>query len=585
LRATRDCDEIWVLGGALMNWRCLVLLLGMGVVQSSSGAWLGICSDKPSGTTARLLAEYISPQKERTALLMDATPLPECTAVEIPFALESVVSGTLLSSATGAALKSGFALTGSHVGQQFKISDIAPDVEKADTGTIPLDVELIDQLGISAFSAEGRASASRSDGHITLECSPGHRPAGMVLHMPFLGLAHTIPLSVSVSYVSNGTFETGLSDARRTSIGDPLTLARLRAATASIKINVPRHGLDSDLVESFTIACPQRAARFELTSLQIKPKTERTGITSRASWIWQPDTWMNSPEALLDKFSRAGVGTLFVTIPINSREETVEHPNELKAFVNAATKRGMKIWAVVGDPGAVIESERAVFARYPAAYADYNANVPSSARLGGIQFDIEPYLNAGYTLNPAVWCEAYLDTLRQLKQASALPIEVDVPFWWVDQQTANGSLLDRLASVVDGVTVMNYRTDPVQIKHLAQPFLEWGMRHKRRVRIALESGPIPDEIQRHYHPARSGDMALVSVGSNQVLLAFDRMQSFPESSATVQLFQLSHATPVPGSATTFAGQHDALLKLLPDLEKLWGAWSSFAGTALHEFEP
>jgi len=49
--------------------------------------------------------------------------------------------------------------------------------------------------------------------------------------------------------------------------------------------------------------------------------------------------------------------------------------------------------------------------------------------------------------------------LRQLRQASALPIEVDVPFWWADQQTANGPLMDRLAAVVDGVTVMNYRTD------------------------------------------------------------------------------------------------------------------------------
>jgi hypothetical protein len=105
------------------------------------------------------------------------------------------------------------------------------------------------------------------------------------------------------------------------------------------------------------------------------------------------------------------------------------------------------------------------------------------------------------------------------------------------------------------------------------------------VRIALESGPIPDEEQRHYRPARSGDVALVAIGSNQVLLEFDRMQSFPESSPATQTFELSQATPAPGSATTFAGQHDALLKLLPELEKLWSAWPSFAGTALHEFEP
>jgi len=62
-----------------------------------------------------------------------------------------------------------------------------------------------------------------------------------------------------------------------------------------------------------------------------------------------------------------------VTVPINTQEASVEHAHELEAFVSAATKRGVNIWAVVGDPGAVIESERAVFARYPVAYARYNS--------------------------------------------------------------------------------------------------------------------------------------------------------------------------------------------------------------------
>ena len=554
-------------------------------MHTASGAWLGICNSNPPRATARLLAEYASPKKERTALFVDTAPLPDCSTVELPFPQESVLSGRLVSSASGTALKAGFALTGSLVGQQFQISDIVADVEKDEVNTIPLDVELIEQFDISAFGVEGRASASRGNERITLECGAGHRTAGMVLRMPFHGLPHAIPMSVSVTYFANGIFETGLSDTRRALKGDPLALVRLRAATASMQIDIPRRGLDSGLVKSFTIACPRQAARFELTSLKIKPKIERPVVASRASWIWQPDKWVNSPELLLEKFAEAGIGTLFITVPINTQEEAVEHPHELEAFVNAATKRGVKIWAVVGDPGAVIESERAVFAHYPVAYARYNSNVPVAAQLSGIQFDIEPYLNAGYALDPAPWYEAYLDTLRQLRQASALPIEVDVPFWWADQQTANGPLMDRLASVVDGVTVMNYRTAPAQIKHLAQPFLEWGVRQHRAVRIALESGPIPDEEQRHYQPARSGEVALVAIGSNQVLLEFDRMQSFPESSSTTQTFQLSHATPIPGSATTFAGQRDALLKLLPELEKLWSAWPSFAGTALHEFEP
>ena len=567
-----------------MDWRWLLLPLGMSTIQTASGAWMGICDTHPPSATARMLSDYLSPQQRHTALFLDSAPLPDCTAVEIPFAHESVVAGRLVSQTTGAALSSGLVLTGNFAGQQFQISDIAPAAQQERLETIPLDVELSSRSDVKSFGAEERASASHGAGGTTLECSAGHRAAGMVLHLPFRGLAHAIPLSVSISYAANGMFEVGLSDSQRTSKGNPLTLGKLSAGTATVQIDIPRRDLQADQIESFTFSCPQQAARFELTSLQIKPKARPAAPMPRASWIWQAEKWMESPESLLDRYSKAGIGTLFVTVPVNTQQQTVQQPQTLEAFVRAATQRGIKIWPVVGDPGMVMESERALLASYPAAYARYNANVPADARLGGIQFDIEPYLNPGYALDPSAWFEAYLATLQQLKQASALPIEVDVPFWWAGQQTAKGPLMERLATVVDGVTVMNYRTDPVQIRSLAQPFLDWGTQHRRTVRIALESGPIGDEMQRHYVPADSGDLALVTVGSNLVLLELDQMQSVPPSS-TARMFQFTHATPVPGSSTTFAGRRDALLGLLPELETSWSAWPSFAGMALHEFLP
>lgn len=142
--------------------------------------------------------------------------------------------------------------------------------------------------------------------------------------------------------------------------------------------------------------------------------------------------------------------------------------------------------------------------------------------------------------------------------------------------------MEKLAAVVDSVTVMNYRTDPAQIRRFAQPFLEWGVRHGRTtVRIALESGPIPDSVQRHYRSNRSGEAALIAIGAQRVLLEFDRAMYFHAA----QIFRFSHATPLPGNRTTFAGRNDVLLALLPGLERLWSAWPAFAGTALHEFEP
>jgi hypothetical protein len=52
----------------------------------------------------------------------------------------------------------------------------------------------------------------------------------------------------------------------------------------------------------------------------------------------------------------------------------------------------------------------------------------------------------------------------------------------------------------------------------------------------------------------------------------------------VQYFHYSGESTVGGNATTFSGQRDVLLKILPELEILWGHWNSFSGIALHEFE-
>jgi hypothetical protein len=566
-----------------MSLRWPMLVLSMIFVQTAQAAWLGICPAAPPGST--LLAVYSSPQRTSTALYVAEDPLQDCAAIELPFSSASIVSGRVISQRLLTALNPGFALTGRLAGQEFRISDVVPTVENAEMAVIPVGVELRDKLNVQAFGIEGRAVSSQHNGPISLECTAGHRAAGILLTMPFQGLPRAIPLSIKLEYVEDGTFEMGISDFRRTTLGDPLHLSKLPAAETTLSVAIPDRGLALDRVESFTITCPRQAAKFRLTSLKVQPKIERPVVASRALWVWQPDKWMQSPEALLNMAARVGVGMLYVNVPIELTERKVLHAQELEKFVTAANQRGVRVWAVVGDPGAVLESERETFSHYPIAYARYNSTVPGAARLAGIQFDIEPYLNAGYELDPAVWYEAYLETLRQLRAASTLPVDVAVPFWWADQQTVAGALMDRLVPVVDSITVMDYRTDPTEIRRFAQPFLEWGARHQRMVHIALESGPIPDEIQRHYLPSPSGEIALIQLGSYGVLLELDRTVSLPEPLPSVRTFHLSDATPAPGSATTFLGQKGELLKLLPELESLWSAWPSFAGAALHEFEP
>jgi hypothetical protein len=569
--------------GRHLKWSWIILPLCLSVTQAAATSWLGICKDIPAASTARVLTEYITPQNNRIQLLVNSVPILNCATVELPVSEEKITAGKFVSPNLEAGLQSGFSLSGMVVDNQFQINAIIPPEGKVSVKPYPLDVELGDQIKTITFGIEDRAIASAT-GAVTLECRPGKNAAGIILSLPMKGLSGSFPLSISLAYNADSDFEFGISDTLRVAKGDPLPVAKLHSNTKNIKIDIPDSNLNLDQIETFTISCPNITSKFALTSLKFIPKVSRPVAPERSFWVWQAQEWIQSPDSLLNKLNKNNIATLFLNVPIDLKQKTVLHKKELQVFINAATRQKIKIFAVVGDPGAVLENQRNVYTRYPEAYLKYNKSVSRSSRLAGIQFDIEPYLNAGYALDPQTWYAAYLDTLWQLKQKSLLPIDVAVPYWWADEQIFGVSLMDQLADKVDSVTVMNYRTRLDQIKTNAQPFLEWGMRNHHTVKIALESGPISDEIMQQYLPDAKGELALIKIHSHRVLLKFDQVLSFPEPITHVQYFHYSGESTVGGNATTFSGQRDVLLEILPELETLWENWTSFSGIALHEFK-
>ncbi|WP_171001684.1 hypothetical protein [Methylobacillus flagellatus] len=573
---------------------CTVSLLGLLMAEPASATWLSLCDANTLPPDAQVLASYASTSGSKRALVLTDTPL-QCNTVQLPVPASQVSDGRLLAPGLAKAIQQGFSLTGQQSADRFLVSEVAAPETTSDPSQLPLDVALLLQAKVVAFGHEERVNVSQHKGQLQLSCQAGHSPAGVVLQLPYRGLPGQVAMQIRAQYRASAGFEIGISDSQRQQRGDPLTLGALPAHqslaalaiaghTSSIPIPMPTQPLDTGSVQSFTIACPVQAATLALQDLRILP-AQPAKPPGRALWVWQPAAWMDEPHALLNKLNKAGADSVFITVPVDLDSGLVAQPDALAAFVKLARQQVVKVWAVVGDPGAVIADQRAAFARLPAAYRQYNRAVAADAQLAGVQFDIEPYLNPGYALDPAAWHEAYISTLTQLKQVADMPVDIAIPFWWATQATPQGMLLDRLAPLVDVVSVMNYRTQATQIKQLAQPFLEWAARHGRQVRIGLESGPIPDEVQRHYRPWQTGTALMVTLGAQQVLLQLTQPVTVKPAQAGLQPFRFSHETPVPGSATTFAGKRSALLALLPELETLWSAWPGFAGIALHEFEP
>ena len=156
-----------------------------------------------------------------------------------------------------------------------------------------------------------------------------------------------------------------------------------------------------------------------------------------------------------------------------------------------------------------------------------------------------------------------------------------VPSAWFDKE----DLLRKLARHADSLTVRNYRTDPDQIVRYAAPFLDWGMEHGKKVRIALEAGPAGAGVERQYRRAAQGDkgdLLLFEVGGQKVLVLLTVPASQKGEEVKATPYTLDDARDIAGAATTFHADKAALMHMLPRIEQRLGAWRSFGGVALHE---
>lgn len=442
-------------------------------------------------------------------------------------------------------------------------------------GAMPLGANLLEGMTARAFGVEERASATLQDGRLRIVCRPGTRPAGVVLQGPwYLPRANVV---LQAAFSGAGRFTWQAADARLAAREGAVDLGVVAAAN---KVDNARLALAPNLDRAswrqFTVLCPQEGGTLAVDALTLEPAAVASNRPPRSTWAWDRSEWRERGDALIDWAAGQGLGEVFVTVPL--LEGRVAEPEALAAFVRRAGARGIAVTAVEGDPHMVLPDQHAPSSARARAYAAYNAGAEPAARLTGMQFDVEPYLLPATVLDPAQRDRRFLELAAALRQASgSMTLEFVVPFWW----DAKRELLRELARHADGLAVMDYRTDPGQIQRFAAPFLDWGVEHGKRVRIALEAGPIAAEEQRRYRrvePGAKGDLLLTEHEGRQVLV----LLRAPGAYSKGRMYALGCSRIIDGSATTFNRDKAAMMRLLPQLETVFGAWKSFNGMALHE---
>lgn len=562
------------------GWIAWVVLIA--AAPRADAAWLALCDAGEPPPGARALQEYTDPRGHRRHLLISEARPEGCRAVQIAAAPADIRWAGLISPREASGIDSGVSLLGQEFGEGIRISEIIParpgPAEPTHPAAAPLGRNLIPDHQYRVFGKEGRAKVSVEDDALDLACAAGEAPAGLLLQSDGYRLDRDVRLRVRVDSSPGGGFGLGFSDAEDLGREAPRILGRLGAGTDVVTVEFPLPESIAPGRYAFSILCPDGPARMRLLGLVLQPAP---GLVppARSTWIWQAEAWIAKPGALLQQLENMGADTVFIAVPLDGDPLAVRDPMRLAQFIDDARRRRISVWVVEGDPRAVLpEGERHMAAR-GRALAAFNRGLPPDRRLAGVQYDIEPYLLPGFHLDTGRWLDRYLDTLTTLRRAAAMSMEVAIPFWWSDLETGDGPLLERLAGLVDGITVMNYRTDRDQILAGAAPFLAWGADHRRYVRIALEAGPIPAQTRWHFRPYDRGRLWRVELGRSSVLILLHG----PAANPVGPSYALAYSLPVTADRTTFRGRTEALDGMLPELEKTWTAWPSFAGAALHEY--
>ena len=299
-----------------------------------------------------------------------------------------------------------------------------------------------------------------------------------------------------------------------------------------------------------------------------------------AAWTWDAKGWRNDPQGLIDAATRAGIGALYVSVPIASGE--VSHADALAAFIVQCREAGIDVYAVEGDPKMITAEGLALAASRAGALARYRATHPQ-APFVGVQYDIEPYLLASFGADPVAAWMRWSTALHTLSGALGEPVDTVIPYW-IEESPGGAEALVAARRALRCITIMAYRTELDQIMDAAAPALVFAERAGLPATVGLEAGPIAEERRSIFRRSAAGDLHLARLGDVTAALLLDA----PLAGSHGRAFRKSHSVLSDPARVTFFGRRQRLFEVAGALATALTAYPAAQRIAFHglsEFEP
>jgi hypothetical protein len=441
---------------------------------------------------------------------------------------------------------------------------------------LPFATNVLPLLEATVFGREKRASIKRGSSGLRLICKSGTSPAGLILKPKANRFAQGLDQIIAIEGVARGEFRFAAVAAG----ADVPTAAPAfpQSKAAHIELWLGSDSASADFLrqraQQIVLLCPKMAGLIDISSMHLQPDVKSAKPAILASWVWQPEEWQQKPAEILAWATSMQLNRLYLQLDIVSGE--VAHPELLRAFLTQAAKARIGVFAVEGDPQMVRGEGRNNALARTSAISRFQETVTPTGQLAGIQYDIEPYILPAYAFDRRTIWKDWSDTLEQLHARWRGKVEVVVPFWLIDDLHGREAI-ERVRPFVSSLAVMSYRTEDQAIVEASEPWLTWGVLNGIDIVIALENGPVPDEVHRSYVPSETGTAEIVHFSAADAVMLSD----VPVSSQEKMIYRFSHEITVPGNRISFQGKLPTLLATIDRLHTMFPAWRSFSGFALH----
>lgn len=437
------------------------------------------------------------------------------------------------------------------------------EAEPGGPPSLPFFTNLLEWASPRAFGADHRCEVVQAGTKITLSCRPGASMSGALVMFP----QHRLPGGASTVWHVTSVASAGFRAAVTLEGQDAGALQGVPTGTVSLPVPNRSDARAPQLV----IVAPPEGGTFELTHLELTAARDRP-VDGFSAWAWEPALWSDNPEALIASARKRQVEQLFVTL--ETSDGKIARERELRRFVRLATAAGIAVEAVEGDPRMVLPAGLEAALARARAFAAYQMTAAAGEALAGIQYDIEPYTLEEWGQEPASY-RGWAEAVTRLAAAAEAPVDLVLPFW-LPASDEGRAFLARVEPAVRAITVMSYRTQASLLAQVAEPFLAWGARHEKPVRLALEAGPIADEVEEIYREAPVGTLA-VWEGPVPRLVLLDQ----PGVRAGAKMFARQQVHTIPGSRISFLGDERRLFETAKTIAPAFSAWPTFAGFAVH----